>query len=350
MSSPAARRRIHDLMILAAMMTLAVVISGSIASVFTYNHQFPAPIFMLAVALVARFTTGYLYGIAASVLSVFFVNYLFSYPYMKFDMSVAGYPLTFSVMLLVSVLISALTTRIKSQEQLRAAAEMERMRADLLRSLSHDIRTPLTAIMGSSSLLVQKRLPPEQQQELLEQINKDAAWLIRTTENILSVTRVSGGDVKLKKEPEVLEEIVGSAVVKFRSVYPSVAVKLIPPKEIILVPMDGILVQQVLLNLFYNAAEHGLVTTSVEVSIADQGDRAVFCVSDNGAGIDQRLLPRIFDGTGSGSPSADGHRHMGIGLSACRSIIRAHGGDISASNIPGGGARFEFWLPKEEQE
>ena len=119
------------------------------------SDVFVALIFECAVVLVSRFTDGYLFGLLASFLGVFGVNWIFTYPYMQLNFTISGYPLTFLVMLAVSVVVSALTTQIKQQEKLRAEAEKEKMRGNLLRAVSHDIRTPLTAIVGGIDVILE---------------------------------------------------------------------------------------------------------------------------------------------------------------------------------------------------
>ena len=327
----------------------ALLLSAALSRLFDDNNQFSIPVFILAVSLIARGTRGYVWGVAASVLGVLCVNVIFTYPYWEFDMTLTGYPLTFTAMLLVSLIISTLTSRIKQQEQLRLAVEMERMRANLLRSVSHDLRTPLTSIIGSSSVLMEdEELSPEQRRELLAEINKDARWLARVTENILSITRFSGDEVRLRVEDEVIEEIVASAIVKFRRNHPEIAVQVARPDEILLAPMDATLIEQMLLNLFDNAAAHGGHVQNIRVSIARDGGAARVTVADDGAGISRDALPALFDGVRF-AQSDDG-RNMGIGLSVCRSIIHAHGGSISAENGADGGARFTFRLPLEKKE
>lgn len=312
------------------------------------NNPFAASVFILAVAVVARFTTGYLYGVLAAGVGVLCVNFFFTRPFFQFNWSYTGYPLTFAVMLVVSVIISALTTRTKRQEQLRFEIETEKLRSDLLRSVSHDLRTPLSSILGASSVLLEhQQLPPKDRRELLEEIQKEARWLIRITENILSITRFTGNGVALKTEDEVLEEILSSAIVKFRRSHPEIAVFVDRPDSILLVRMDATLIEQVLLNLFENAAFHGKTTASIRVKVETLTGKAIVTVRDDGAGIDPEKLPSLFDGKPS---STDSHRHMGIGLNVCRAVIRAHGGEISAANAPEGGAEIRFWLPWEEEE
>ena len=176
-------------------------------------------------------------------------------------------------------------------------------------------------------------------------------WLIRVTENILSVTKFTGSDVKLKKEDEAVEEIVSSAIVKFRRHHPEMSITVKRPESILWAPMDATLVEQVLLNLFENAAAHGKNANTIQVSILPEPGRAAVVVEDNGAGFSPEALEHLFDGLQpAGTGHSDNRRHMGIGLNVCRSIIRAHGGEITAGNGREGGAEIRFWLPREEEE
>ncbi len=139
-----ARDTLRMLLLLGA----AVAVCSVLSRVHDDNNPFAVLIFVLAVAIVALVTNGYVWGVLASVIGVFCVNYMFTYPFWSFDMSITGYPLTFVVMLVVSVVISTLTTRVKQTERLRYEIESEKLRADLLRALSHDLRTPLASIEG----------------------------------------------------------------------------------------------------------------------------------------------------------------------------------------------------------
>ena len=311
------------------------------------SDGFASPIFVLAVLLVSRLTTGYLYGLIASVTGVICVNYVFTSPYWAFNFTLSGYPLTFLTFLAVSVITSTLTTQIKQQERLRAEGEKEKMRANLLRSVSHDIRTPLTSIVGATSTLLENPgLSPEEQQTLLEDARDDAQWLIRVVENLLSITRMGDTQARITKQPEAAEEVLGEAVRKFRKRFPSIEVEVWAPEELLMVPMDPILVEQVLSNLLENAVLHGGHTSRVTVSVRADGDYARFSVRDNGCGISAKALPTLFDGglKHSETSAGDGKRNMGLGLSVCLAIVRAHGGTMDANNVSEG-AVFSFRLP-----
>lgn len=308
-------------------------------------------IFVLCIHVVARLTNGYAWGIAASLAAVLLVNFVFTYPFMEFNFTIAGYPLTFVTMLTVSISTSALTTAVKKQERLRLEGEKVKMRADLLRSVSHDLRTPLTSIAGSASVLLESpELPEDKRRELLDGIRDDSEWLIRMVENLLSITRVGGEGAQIQKIPEAVEEVVADAVRKFRKLYPELPVETEVPEEVLFVPMDAVLICQVLTNLLENAALHGRTTSRITVRVTSGAGRARFAVEDDGGGIDAEALPLLFEDKPAGAAPVDskGRHNMGIGLTVCRTIVKAHGGDMSAANRPGGGAVFWFELPLTE--
>lgn len=309
-------------------------------------------VFVLAVVLVSRFTEGYMYGIVASMIAVVGVNYVFTYPYFEINFSLMGYPLTFIVMLGVACVVSALTTQIKKQEQMRLEVEKEKMRGNLLRAVSHDIRTPLTSIVGSASALIENEadLSPEMKTELVQDIRSEAQWLIRIVENLLSITRIDSdkGIPKIKMQEELVEEIISSSVMKFKKRFPDIKVSVRMPEELVMVPMDGILVEQVLVNLLENAAIHGKCTTEILICVQEEDEKIRIAVEDNGVGIRENALPKIFDGSmqSEEGKESDAKRNMGIGLSVCKTIVKAHKGSMKAENKETGGARFTFWLPK----
>lgn len=317
---------------------------------FDTSDVYVALIFQLAVVLVSRFTTGYLFGVLASFISVIGINYIFTYPYYAFNFTLSGYPLTFLVMLAVSVAVGTLTTQIKQQEKLRAEVEKEKMRGNLLRAVSHDIRTPLTSIVGGIDTILQssEHLSPELQKELLQNIREESHWLIRVVENLLSVTRVSGG-TSIKKELEAGEEVLSSAALKFGRRYSDIQISVRAPEELLLIPMDAILIEQVLINLMENAIQHGKTTTCVELHLHCEDRFAVFEVADNGQGISKEAFAHLFQGylSHAQTENSDRKRNMGIGLSVCLSIVQAHGGTMEAENRANGGAIFRFTIPLE---
>lgn len=347
-SKHTARRILRNWLITGGLLALGTLLSWLLMLVDS-SGGFVSMIFVLMVTLTARLTSGFAYGVAASFISVICVNYIFTYPYWEFNFTISGYPLTFLTMLSVSVIVSALTTQIKRQEQLRAESEREAMRANLLRAVSHDLRTPLTSIMGSASAILENDaiLTPQQRISLLRNVRSEAQWLIRMVENLLSITRMGDAAARINKEPEVAEEVLASVAAKFQQRFPDIHLILTAPGDPLFVPMDAILIEQVLINLMENAAYHGH-STRIRLNAERQAENAVFTVSDNGSGIPPELLPNIFSpGAHSQTHSSDNRRNMGIGLSVCSSIVKAHGGTMSAANAAGGGAVFRFTLPLE---
>lgn len=460
-------------------------------------------VYMLAVAFTSSVTNGYLCGILSSIGGVIGINFFFTYPYFALNFSIAGYPVTFTLMLLMSILASFLTTKVKKAAILAAAGkhraetlnemskailtandldaiveiaasffyeatqssvifylgspmapqkmavkavqeahepilrsileqqvayaafttgkitgvdmenhtqnckgtyfpiaadavnygiigilfndtkpilddtysyinvmiaqtilalqrqqanekaqeilletEKEKMRSNLLRAVSHDLRTPLTGIVGSASTLLENyaEIDSPQGRKMLTDIRQDAEWLIHMVENLLSVTRISGGSTKLKKQEEIVEEVVAEAVTRIKKRFPDISVEVSVPEELLIVPMDATLIEQVLINLVENAIRHSGSTLPVALRVSKKKSGAVFTVSDHGKGIDPSRIPDLFDGKPT-SGSSDSTRGIGIGLSICKSIILAHDGKIFAKNNQTGGASFTFVLP-----
>ena len=312
-------------------------------------------IFMLAVFVTSMYTEGYVWGVAASLISVLAVNFAFLSPYLAFNFTLPENLFSGLVMLVVSIMTSTLTTRIKLQEQLRMESEKEKMRANLLRAVSHDLRTPLTSIYGACSTVIENydSLDKERTIKLLGEACSDAQWLNRMVENLLSVTRIDSEKVTVQKTPTVLEELLDTVLVKFRKRYPDVPVQLDLPEEFVVIPMDSMLIQQVLMNLLENAALHAKGMTRLTLRVFTVDDRAVFEVQDDGCGIPKERMKKLFTGTVGSDPDApaDSGKHgMGIGLSVCAAIIKAHGGEIKAESRPCEGTTIRFWLKTEEIE
>ena len=308
--------------------------------------------FVLGVFLVSVLTSGYAWGSSASLFSVLAVNYAFTFPNFEVNFSIPVNFFSAVVMLVVAVITCALTTKIKHAEKLKADSEREKMRANLLRAVSHDLRTPLTTIYGSSSMLLENfdRYPAEDRQNLLRGIRDDAQWLVGMVENLLSVTRLDNTSVKLNKVETVLEELIDAVLVKFHKRCPEQSVDVSIPEDFLSIPMDAVLMEQVLTNLLENAVVHAHGMTRLELLVQTRDHKAHFTVRDNGCGIPEDRIPDLFTGyLGSTDRQGDAaRRNMGIGLSVCSTIIKAHGGHIRARNLPTGGAEFTFTLNLED--
>jgi len=343
-----------NFIITAAALVIATVISYCFFMA-TGNTNNISLIYVLAIVLVARYTSGYCPGFIASVISVVIVNCVFTYPYGQVNFTMAGYPVTFIGMLSISLITSTTTTHMKAQaeminerDKLLMEAEKEKMRANLLRAISHDLRTPLTAIIGSSSAYLENKsyLSETERDSLVEHIHEDADWLLNMVENLLTVTRINADNASVIKAEEPVEEVVAEAVTRLKKRLPDVAIRVKVPDEFYLIPMDATLIEQVIINLLENAARHSGTVEPIELKVWRNGQTMQFDVIDYGKGIAEERLATIFDGANSydSNESGDTHKGMGIGLSICKTIISAHGGTITAMNHTNG-AKFSFTLP-----
>ena len=316
------------------------------------DTSYVSMIFLLDVFLTAMLTDGFFFSLTIAVFAVLSVDYIFTPPFWEVSFTLAGFPLTFLVMMTICGATGIVTSRAKKVSEMEREAEREKIHSNLLRAVSHDIRTPLTGIVGATNVLLEQddTLTPQQRRELLKNANEEAQWLIHIVENLLSITRIGAGeDAQVTKTPEAAEEVIEGAVGKFRRRYPQIDVEVRLPEEFFLVPMDPLLIQQVMTNLLENAAVHGVTTTRVAVSLEKRGKWARFTVCDNGRGIPEGRLHNLFDGTQS-AQKGDSTRSMGIGLSVCKTVVAAHRGKIKGENIKGSGARFTVDLPLEEDE
>lgn len=510
------RLRITDNLYLSwsdALKTMGILLATVLISIGLHTadigEQNIIMLFILSVLVISRITTGHIYGMIASILSVMMFNFFFTVPYYTFNAIQKGYPITFVIMLLVAFITSTLTVRIKKQAQLsverehrikvlyeinkkllitrgleniviltneyitkifdrsvifytkdpgnssagefmqspleaeasflkketeRAVAhwvflnkknagagtdtlmgagayympiisqtkvlgvigisyangkldqnsrlflrmltsqvamalerqslsdeqrriviesEKEKMRSNLLRAISHDIRTPLVGILGASSTIIEsgENLDKSTHDKLILNIKEEAQWLIRMVENLLSVTRINEGTMNVKKTLEAAEEIVEEAIRNIYKRFPDRKVSVKVPEDLLMVPMDGTLIEQVLINLLENAMKHSPNDSIIEVDVKKEKQYAIFEVRDNGEGIAEKDFPYLFESyIPNGKRSSDPSRGMGIGLSICMSIIKAHHGKLEAVNRKEGGAIFLFKLPLEEIE
>lgn len=330
---------------------IAFVVSLGISATFEIFTPIPA-VFTLAVFLISRYTESYWYGVAGSMVSMLMVNFAFTFPYFKFNFSIPENLISAVIMLIITIMSSALTIKIKQQETLKAEGEKERMRANLLRAVSHDLRTPLTTIYGSSSTIVDKwdSLSKEQILQLAKGIKEDSQWLIGMVENLLSITKINAGKVRLIKNPVVLEELIDSVLVRFRKRYPHQKIDVDIPEDFITIPMDAVLIEQVIVNILENAVQHAIGMTELKLKVFVMGEKAIFEISDNGCGISKDRMSDIFTGYFEKQDAPADHQKssMGIGLSVCATIVKAHEGSIVVENRKSGGCCFRFSLNMEK--
>jgi two-component system sensor histidine kinase KdpD len=233
-------------------------------------------------------------------------------------------------------------------QQAQVQVQTEQLRNSLLSSVSHDLRTPLAAIAGATSSLLESSAKPNasSQRELLQTVADESRRLARQVDNLLDMTRLESGTIELNKQWHVLEELVGSALARLGPELERHKVHVDIPHDFPLLALDGTLMEQAIFNLLENAARYTPAGTEVEIRARVQGDHALWTIADNGRGLppgtENQVFEKFFRGTSS---PADGRRGAGLGLAICQGIIRAHGGTISARNRPRGGVEFVISLP-----
>ena len=249
---------------------------------------------------------------------------------------------------------------ILERRKLRAekqAAEMEtqreQLRANLLRAISHDLRTPLTAISGNAGMLMEKSvsLNENKKQEMYRSIYDDSMWLVNLTENLLSITRIENGTLPLRRDAELIGDIFHEALshVDRRAAEHEIRVEL--EDDMLMANMDARLIVQVIINIVNNAVKYTPEGSDICLSAKKENSMVRIEIADNGPGISDEAKQRLFDmfyTVNTGSAGADSRRGLGLGLSLCKSIVEAHGGSITVHDNQPHGSVFSFTLPLEE--
>lgn len=241
----------------------------------------------------------------------------------------------------------------------KQAAELDRqreqLRANLLRTISHDLRTPLTSISGNASMLMGSSiaLDEDKKQEMYRSIYDDSMWLVNLTENLLSITRIENDTMRLKMNAELVDDVFREALshIDRQAAEHKISVEL--DDDMLMADMDARLVIQVLINIVNNAVKYTPKGSEICLSAKKEGKMVSIQIADNGPGISGEAKEHLFDmfyTANAGTTSADSRRGLGLGLSLCKSIIEAHGGTISVSDNNPHGAVFSFTLPLEEVE
>ncbi len=241
----------------------------------------------------------------------------------------------------------------KERENAVLVARNEQLRADLLRSISHDLRTPLTSISGNAGILLSNEevLGEEQRRQIYADIYDDSLWLINLVENLLYVTRIEDGTMQLRKSTELLDDILAEAVRHARRRRGEHRIKLQSTDDLILVKADARLIVQVAVNIIDNAMKYTPPGTDIVIETGRKGAQAFVRISDNGSGISDEEKEHVFDMFYTGENRiADSRRSLGLGLALCRSIVSAHGGTISVTDNVPHGAVFTFTLPAADAE
>ena len=317
-------------------------------------------LYIIAVLVISIFTSKMYFCLISSFVGVVLFNCFFTCPEFSLSVHDAGYPVTFVTMFITAFIAGTLANKLKrniliaeqnarEKEEAALLAQNEQLRANMLRSISHDLRTPLTSISGNASTLISggDTLDESTRQQIYTDIYSESMWLIEMVENLLYATRIEDGRMQLNISVEILDDIVQEAVRHTKRTYPKRNIIVDMYDEIIPVMADANLIVQVIVNLMDNAVKYSDEDSDVTVSVRrENAHTVVISVSDHGSGISDEEKEKVFDMfyTG-GSRSSDSRRSLGLGLALCRSIITSHGGTISVSdNIPNGTV-VSFTLP-----
>ena len=239
----------------------------------------------------------------------------------------------------------------EEKEKAAVLAKNEQLRANLLRSISHDLRTPLTSISGNADTLLHSYnvLDEQTRRQIFTDIYDDAQWLTGLVENLLSITKIADGSVKLRLSDQVVDDIVSEALrhIDRRSAEHHITVDC--GDEPLLVRVDAGLIMQVLINLVNNAVKYTPAGSNIRITAIRRGNAAEICVSDNGPGIPDELKERVFEMffTG-GNPIGDSRRSLGLGLTLCQAILHAHNGEMTLKDNSPQGCIFSFTVPLSE--
>ncbi|MBI5632278.1 MAG: DUF4118 domain-containing protein [Nitrospirae bacterium] len=324
---------------------VCTVLASLISSYVT--HVDLAMIYLLGIVVTSSFSSQGP-SLLATLLSVAAFDFFFVPPYFTFAVHDARYVVTFAVMFVVAVVISRLTLRVREQadaaHQALLRAETETLRSTMLSSVSHDLRTPLAAITGAATTLLQQDaiLDQHNKRELTQTIAEEAEHLNQIIRNVLDMTRLESRAITIKKEWQSLEEIAGVVLNRLSEKLKDRRISVTLPEDLPLIPFDPLLIEQVLMNLFGNAVKYTPAGTPLEISAAVREGEVMIEVADRGPGLPQGSEEHIFEKFVRGSGPGSG---IGLGLAICRAIVTAHGGSIWAENRDGGGAAFRFTLP-----
>jgi len=301
------------------------------------------------IAISTRFGLGA--SLFAAALSTLCFDFFFIPPVFSLAPSDLKSLITLLVMALVAAVVSGLAERSRRQHKAAQAhdlqIETERMRSSLLSAVSHDLRTPLATIFGAGTELLEDgaELAPAERDGLIQAIVEEAARLDQLVTNLLEVTRLEGRPIDIRKRPEPLDEVVEAALSRLRGRLGDRPVRSRVPEEIPMVPIDAVLIQQVLVNLLENALRYTLDGTPLEIEATCGAGQVTVEVRDRGPGIREEEAERLFERFYRGHLHSPQDGGVGLGLTICRAIVQAHGGSIALVNRDQGGAIARLTLP-----
>ena len=346
---PAPPRRARARAYAAALATVVACTLACRVMAGRFDHANLIMVYLAGVAVVAV-RGGRGPSALTACLGVAAFDFFFVPPHLTLAVADGEFLVTFAIMLAVGLLIATLAVRVREQteaaDRIRAEAEAERLRHTLLSSVSHDLRTPLVAITGAATALTREgALDVETRRDLLDTIAEESHRLNRRVTNLLDMTRLEAGPLRLNREWLPVEEVVGSALARTEPLLPAARVLTSLAGDLPLVSVDALLVEQVLVNLLENAARYGGPAARVHVGARAEPGAVLVEIRDDGPGLPAGGEERVFEKFHRGSALQHG---FGLGLAICRAIVTAHGGRIWAENASPRGAVFRFTLPVRE--
>lgn len=347
---PSWKELLYSLLILATATLIGLLFSN-----LGFTEANIITIYLLAILLASLVTTSRWCSLFNSLSSVLIFNFFFTEPRFTLHAYEKGYPVTFAVMFIASWITGTLAVRVKEHGKKAAEAELlaqkEQLRANLLRSISHDLRTPLTSISGNASNLLSNASSFDEatKKQIYSDIYDDSIWLINLVENLLSVSRMEDGKMILHLQTELMDEIITEALCHIDKRGALHHIKVFHEDDMLLAKMDGRLIVQVIINLVDNAIKYTPQGTEISILVKKEKEWIIVEVSDTGEGILDEEKERVFEMfyTG-GNPIVDSRRSVGLGLFLCKSIIEAHGGELKLNNNVPHGSVFRFSLPAGE--
>lgn len=346
--------RWQDLLVTLLILAAGTAI-GNIFWQFAFTKANIISVYVLGTLLTSLFTKSYFCGVFSSVVSVLLFNFFFTEPRLTLHAYEKGYPITIAIMLIVSIITVTLAIQnirnIEEKERAALLAKNEQLRADLLRAISHDLRTPLTSISGNAANLLANdtRLEEDTRHQIFLDIYDDSIWLINLVENLLSITRIEDGRMNLRLSTELVGEVIEEALRHTNRQSDEHTIRMDLPDELLLARMDARLIVQVLINLVDNAVKYTPAGSTITVSARAQDGFAAISVLDDGPGIAPEIRPHVFEMFYTGEHKvADSRRSLGLGLALCKAIVDAHGGTITLADNPPHGCNFTFTVPLGE--
>ena len=354
------KKLVKEFLITIGLLSIATVI-GMLLIYIGFTESNVIMVYLLCVLLISIFTNGYIWSVAGSLVSVVLMNFFLTEPRFTFHTYDTGYPLTCVIMLAASMLTGTLESKLKKHVRMsEQAAYREKTRiykavyeswANLLRTISHDLRTPLTSISGNANNLMYNydKLDNDTREQIFTDIYDDSEWLISLVENILFVTRFEDGTVTLNMSDQLIDEVIAEALKHINRKSCEHKIHVDCGKELLLVRMDVRLIIQVIINIVDNAIKYTQEGSDIYIKARKEGRYVIISVEDNGEGIPDDMKENVFDTFFTcNNEIADNRRSLGLGLSLCKTIINAHGSELELRDNTPHGCIFEFKLQLSE--